>query len=64
MDISIILTLTVIAKNIIMKEIKAMNNKFFEAVDIVCMDCHFASEETCKDCPVRKTCDAMNEKEV
>lgn len=44
-----------------------MNSKFFDAVDVVCMECHFLSEETCSNCPVRKTCDNMNameEKEV
>ena len=30
---------------------------FLEAVDIVCMECHYLSEETCLECPVRKTAD-------
>lgn len=40
------------------EEIFAKNRKFFDAVDIVCMDCIEASEEKCPNCPVRKTCDS------
>lgn len=32
---------------------------YLEAVDIVCMECHYLSEETCSDCPVRKTADEI-----
>ena len=31
-------------------------SNFLKAVDIVCMKCHYLSEETCANCPVRKTC--------
>ena len=31
--------------------------KYFDAVDDVCINCHYLSEETCESCPVRKTCD-------
>ena len=34
-----------------------MKINFFDAVDVVCLDCHYLSEETCATCPVRKTCD-------
>lgn len=30
---------------------------YLEAVDIVCMECHYLNEETCSECPVRKTAD-------
>lgn len=36
----------------------AKNREFFDAVDIVCMECIEASEEKCSNCPVRKTCDS------
>lgn len=35
-----------------------MENKtmdFLDAVDIVCIECHYLNEETCATCPVRKT---------
>ena len=31
-----------------------MNEKYLEAVDIVCMDCAYG-EDTCDTCPVRNT---------
>lgn len=34
--------------------------RFLEAVDVVCMDCAFLSEEVCATCPVRKTVDLIN----
>jgi hypothetical protein len=34
--------------------------RYLEAVDIVCLDCAFLSEEVCETCPVRKTVDLMN----
>jgi len=33
--------------------------KYLDAVDIVCWDCKFG-EETCEDCPVRKTVDHIH----
>ena len=33
---------------------------YLEAVDIVCMECHYLSEETCSECPIRKTTDEKN----
>ena len=36
--------------------------QFLKAVDVVCMDCAFLSEEMCETCPVRKTVDLMNKK--
>ncbi len=35
------------------------SKKFFEAVDTVCINCHYCREEVCKTCPVRKTCDEL-----
>lgn len=29
--------------------------KYLDAVDVVCLECHYLSEETCETCPVRKT---------
>ena len=34
--------------------------QYLEAVDVVCMDCAFLSEEECEKCPVRKTVDLIN----
>ena len=35
-----------------------MNIKeFFNAVDIVCLNCHYTDENDCEKCLVRKTCD-------
>ena len=31
--------------------------KYLDSVDVVCINCHYLSEETCETCPVRKTCD-------
>ena len=41
-----------------------MKIDFFDAVDVVCLDCHYLSEETCANCPVRKTVEEKNAKEV
>ncbi len=35
--------------------------KFDDAVDIVCGDCNYRSEDTCETCPVRKTWDDMRQ---
>lgn len=37
--------------------------EFLDAVDTVCINCHYLSEETCESCPVRKTCDNEIERE-
>lgn len=34
---------------------------FLEAVDIVCLECHFLSEENCSKCFVRKCCENFKE---
>ena len=31
--------------------------KYLDAVDVVCVNCHYLDEKTCEKCPVRKTCD-------
>ena len=38
--------------------------KYFDAVDVVCINCHYLSEGTCENCPVRKTCDDIYNKQV
>jgi len=35
---------------------------FLEAVDVVCMECHYLCEETCAACSVRKTCEETENK--
>ena len=35
--------------------------EFLEAVDVVCINCVCLSEETCANCPVRKTVDYFNQ---
>lgn len=35
--------------------------EFLEAVDVVCINCVCLSEETCVNCPVRKTVDYFNQ---
>ena len=35
--------------------------EFLDAVDIVCAECHYGADEVCKDCPVRKTTDKIQE---
>lgn len=35
--------------------------EFLEAVDTVCINCHYCREEVCETCPVRKTCDELSE---
>lgn len=37
--------------------------QFLDAVDIVCLYCHYGNDETCGGCPVRKTCDNKIERE-
>lgn len=37
--------------------------EFLNAVDMVCLYCQYGNEETCEDCPVRKTCDNEIKKE-
>lgn len=41
---------------------KVEYNKFLEAVDTVCINCSKLSEENCKHCPVRLTCDELSNK--
>lgn len=36
--------------------------EYLNSVDVVCINCHYLSEETCETCPVRKTCDEIKEK--
>lgn len=38
--------------------------QFFDAVDVVCLNCEFASEKACKDCPVRRTVNSFNPKKA
>ena len=38
------------------------NKKYFDAVDIVCMECAF-TEKTCSGCPVRMTVDHIRTKQ-
>ena len=38
--------------------------EYLDAVDVVCINCHYLSEETCENCPVRKTCDDIYNKQV
>lgn len=35
-------------------------NKFLNAVDTVCINCHYSKEEVCESCPVRKTVDELD----
>ena len=35
--------------------------EFLDAVDTVCINCHYGSDEVCETCPVRKTCDELPE---
>ena len=42
-------------------DIKQETKKFLDAVDVVCLDCHYLSEETCETCPVRKTVDELSD---
>lgn len=35
--------------------------KYLDAVDDVCINCHYLNEKTCETCPVRKTCDDVYE---
>ncbi len=37
--------------------------EFLDAVDMVCLYCHYGNDETCGNCPVRKTCDNEIERE-
>lgn len=36
---------------------------YIEAVDIVCLECHYLEEDTCDKCPVRKTVEEKNKEE-
>lgn len=36
-----------------------LHRDFFDAVDVVCINCLKNSEENCKNCPVRYTCDKL-----
>lgn len=36
-------------------------NKYFNAVDVVCINCINATEDNCEQCPVRITCDSIHE---
>lgn len=49
-----------------MMEISYVNTQkgrkeFLDAVDTVCINCHYCKEEVCDTCPVRKTCDELPE---
>lgn len=35
--------------------------EFLEAVDTVCINCHYGNDDVCETCPVRKTCDELPE---
>ena len=35
--------------------------EFLDAVDTVCINCHYGNDEVCETCPVRKTCDELPE---
>ena len=35
--------------------------KFIDAVDTVCINCHYCEEKFCESCPVRKTVDELYE---
>lgn len=35
--------------------------EFLDAVDTVCINCNYSSDEVCETCPVRKTCDELPE---
>ena len=35
--------------------------EFLNAVDTVCINCNYGSDEVCETCPVRKTCDELPE---
>ena len=35
--------------------------EYLDAVDMVCINCHYGSDEVCETCPVRKTCDELPE---
>lgn len=34
--------------------------EFLDAVNTVCINCHYCREEVCKTCPVRKTVDELS----
>lgn len=36
---------------------KIGRKEFLDAVDTVCINCHYGSDEVCETCPVRKTVD-------
>lgn len=35
--------------------------EYLDAVDTVCVNCHYGNDEVCETCPVRKTCDELPE---
>lgn len=37
--------------------------EYLDAVDTVCVNCHYGNDEVCETCPVRKTCDELPEVE-
>lgn len=39
------------------------NKKFYDAVDVVCLECAF-KEDDCNTCPVRMTADKRRQSEV
>lgn len=39
------------------------NREFLNAVDVVCINCHYCKEEICETCPVRKTVDEKSEEQ-
>lgn len=43
------------------KENEMKSEKFFDAADVVCLDCHYCQEDICCDCPVRKTADEIRD---
>jgi hypothetical protein len=38
-----------------------VRQEFLDAVDTVCINCHYGSDEFCETYPVRKTCDELPE---
>ena len=43
---------------------KIGRKEFLEAVDKVCINCHYCREEVCETCPVRKTVDEISSVEA
>jgi len=40
----------------VVREMQTKATDFLEAVDVVCANCDYLSEDICSNCPVRKTC--------